>query len=745
MRGAPEPAQPYRLNQTYMKYSRSTRIVTLLLALIVSLGSLAQEAEDSATPIAPDFDALQTNWWSFFEGPRENVEPRVEEFLGTVETQIADLEVQNQEIARSVLTAARDNIAVYLALLDDTELAPQELPPPAVNYSIDDLLGLAATARVALSEAVEEQLEVEREERVFDGATRRRDAAFRDYVGAAPGDEQRLVALRLLQARSAQAISATRLDLLSQRQQRATEYAEAVADRVELARGLLAATTESTELNRRVQSNQAAVDTAQDALRAAQIAASGLDVDTVQGRSQQRLQQQRLREAEVHLALAEVALANSNAQYWWTLIQLNLAPDISVIEGHALSWSQLVRNMDRQAPEWQRDTEDELLAVQTVNRDGLDRESRRLLDQRLGTAQETLADVAALDAAVADLELLMEVVDNTSAEYSGALRSWWTSISRNLKTAYIRVASLADATLFSVGETPVTGGDILRFIIILMVAILLSRGVRHAIRRVAASQNAGTQASLYTVGRLTHYAVIIVALFIGLSSIGLDFGNLALVAGALSVGIGFGLQSIVNNFVSGLIILFEHTLRVGDYIELDTGLTGTVKAINVRSTLINTNDNIDIVVPNSEFVSTRLTNWTLGERILRVRIPFGVAYGSDKELVKKAALEAASEVSYTLTHMKDREPDVWLVEFGDNSLNFLLLVWVNRQGARRPTRSRAAYLWALETKLSEYGIEIPFPQRDLHLRSGWPPASKSGKRKRPKKKETADPASVGNE
>jgi small-conductance mechanosensitive channel len=247
------------------------------------------------------------------------------------------------------------------------------------------------------------------------------------------------------------------------------------------------------------------------------------------------------------------------------------------------------------------------------------------------------------------------------------------------------------------------------------------------------------------VGRLTHYAVIIIALFIGLSSIGLDFGNLALVAGALSVGIGFGLQSIVNNFVSGLIILFEHTLRVGDYIELDTGLTGTVKAINVRSTLINTNDNIDIVVPNSEFVSTRLTNWTLGERILRVRIPFGVAYGSDKELVKKAALEAAGEVSYTLTHMKDRDPDVWLVEFGDNSLNFLLLVWVNRQGARRPTRSRAAYLWALETKLSEYGIEIPFPQRDLHLRSGWPPASNSEKRKRPKKKETADPASVGNE
>ena len=359
--------------------------------------------------------------------------------------------------------------------------------------------------------------------------------------------------------------------------------------------------------------------------------------------------------------------------------------------------------------------------MQRVDRDGLDGTSTRLLDQRLATARETLANLRLLGDAVADLDLLVQVVDDTTAEYSGALRSWITSITRFAKTSYDRVAELADQTLFSIGETPVTGGDILRFIIILAVAIILSRGIRHAINRVGENQNSGTQASLYTVGRLTHYAIIILALFIALSSVGLNFGNLALVAGALSVGIGFGLQSIVNNFVSGLIILFEKTLRVGDYVELDTGLTGTVKAINVRSTLINTNDNIDIVVPNSEFVSTRLTNWTLGERILRVRIPFGVAYGSDKDMVKQAAIEAAEEVPYTLTHMSGREPDVWLVEFGDNSLNFLLTVWVNRQGARRPTRTRAAYLWALETKLGEYGIEIPFPQRDLHLRSGWPP------------------------
>ena len=704
-----------------MKISQSSRLLAILLAMLVTVTSTAQETEDDAGPATPDFNSLQSNWWPYFEGPRDEVEPRANEFLDLAETQVADLAAQNQEIAVSVLDAVRANIAAYLALLDDTELTSQELPPPAVNYSIDELLELAAGARDAQANAAEEQLEVEREQRVLDGATRRRDAAFRDYVDAAAGDEQWLAALRLLQARSAQEISARRLELLSRRFERGTEYAESTEVLVDLAVDLLAPTTNSTELNDRLTVDEAAVDDANAELRAAQLAASGLDVDTAQGRSQQRLQQQRLLEAEVQLALSEVTLASSGAQYWWTLLKLESIADISEIEDRVQDWNELLRNLDQQAPEWQRDTEDELLAVQTVSRDGLDRASSRLLDQRLGTAQESLANLRLLGAAIADLELLMQVVDGATAEYSGALRSWITSISRFARTAYDRVAELADLTLFSVGETPVTGGDILRFVIILAVAVILSRGVRHAIRRVGENQNSGTQASLYTVGRLTHYAVIIIALFIALSSIGLDFGNLALVAGALSVGIGFGLQSIVNNFVSGLIILFEQTLRVGDYIELDTGLTGTVKAINVRSTLINTNDNIDIVVPNSEFVSNRLTNWTLGERILRVRIPFGVAYGSDKDLVKQAAIEAAEEVPYTLTHMSGREPDAWLVEFGDNSLNFLLTVWVNRQGARRPTRTRAAYLWALETKLSEYGIEIPFPQRDLHLRSGWPP------------------------
>ncbi len=707
-----------------MKIAMPSRMLAVLLGMLAAVQVSAQEAEPPAPPAPPAFDELATDWWTYFQGSPEEVEPRVESFLQTLREEISELGPANQEIAQGVLESVENNLTALLNLEAAEETAEQELPEAALGYSVDDLLNFAAMAREARAEVEADRVEVDREQRVLDGATRRRDAAFNEYFDASAGDERWLAALRLVQARAAQAISARRLELLADRLDRQTEFARALAERVELATERLEAAADEddlADLAERVENGREAVEAAEARVSAAQLAASELDEDTPQGRSQQRLEQQRLIEAEMDLALARVALARDEAHLAWSQLVLGADPDTGALRDRTLEWAELVRSIVQRAPSWELETQEELIAAQGQSREGLDRAAQRLLDQRVGTARETLARAGELQAAVADLELLSVVVDIAASEYEGAFRSWLAEVTRTVKSGFTRVAALGDVTWFSIGETPVNGDDVMRVIVILLVAYLLSRGVRLAIRRVGDDESAGTPASLYTVGRLTHYLIITIALFIALSSIGLDFGSVALVAGALSVGIGFGLQSIVNNFVSGLIILFEHSLRVGDYIELDNGLTGTVKAINVRSTLINTNDNIDIVVPNSEFVSTRLTNWTLNERTRRVRVPFGVAYGSDKELVRKAALEAAEEVQYTMANRRGRETDVWLTEFGDSSINFLLLVWVNRQGARRPTRCRSAYLWALETKLAEYGIEIPFPQRDLHLKSGWPP------------------------
>jgi len=705
-----------------MKLSK-TRFLAVLITALLAWSSHAQDVLEPAVPESPDLKSLATNWWSLFERPGDDAAEKVDRFMADIRTQVASLQAPNQAIAQSALAAISDNLSAYLALHKEPEFVTQELPAPEATYSIDQLLIVAADARAASASAVDEENKVRREQRILDGASRRRDQAFKEYVSSAAGDARALAALNLIQFRTAQAISARRLQVLTQRQERSAAYATKVDERVQYALEKLATTPEQaglTKLTKKVADQAAVVAKSQEELRAAELAATGLDLDTELGLSSQQLHVQEQIAAAVSLALNEVALAELQARRWWTAMAIDAAPDMDELQENALQWSELLRRIDENKADWRRDTQAELLLVQTISHDGRDRQSRRLLDQRLGTAQDTLNKIGELGDKAADLELVSRAVDIAVAEYSGAFRSWFTGASRNAKTLAQRVITLSDVTWFSIGEAPVTGGDILRIMIILGVAFLLSRTIRYAMRRVSRGEQAGTQASLYTVSRLAHYTIVIVAMLIALSSIGLDFSSLAIVAGALGVGIGFGLQSIVSNFVSGLIILFEHSLRVGDYIELDTGLTGTVKAINVRSTLIRTNDNIDIVVPNSEFVTTRLTNWTLGEHFLRVRIPFGVAYGSDKDLVKKAALEAAANVTYTLKHMRGRDPDVWLVEFGDSSLNFLLLVWVNRQGAERPTRTRAAYLWELETKFREYGIEIPFPQRDLNLGRGWP-------------------------
>ncbi len=219
-------------------------------------------------------------------------------------------------------------------------------------------------------------------------------------------------------------------------------------------------------------------------------------------------------------------------------------------------------------------------------------------------------------------------------------------------------------------------------------------------------------------GQLIRILMIGIAIFIALNMIGIDLTAFAVFSGALGVGIGFGLQSIFSNFVAGIIIILEKTLKVGDFVDLESGITGEVREINVRSTLITTNDNIDMLIPNSEFINKRVINWTLREAKRRMHVPVGVAYGTDKDLVKKAILEAADNVEFTLKGVKNRKPDVWLVGFGDSSLDFELIVWLTDEATKKPGKVHATYCWEIETALAKYDITIPFPQRDLHLVSG---------------------------
>jgi len=271
--------------------------------------------------------------------------------------------------------------------------------------------------------------------------------------------------------------------------------------------------------------------------------------------------------------------------------------------------------------------------------------------------------------------------------------------------------------LVTFGNVSISTYNIIFAIIVLSALYWFTRLVRVVFDRIAAETDENNHHALYVIQRFVHYAIIVVGCIVALSALGVDMSKLAMIATALSVGVGMGMQSIFNNFFSGFIILFERSLKVGDYIELEQGLGGTVIEIRVRSTLIRNNDNLDIVVPNSEFVTGRVTNWTHNDPTRRLRIPFGVAYGTDVERVKRIALEAALKVPTTLQD-EERKADVWLEGFGDSSLNFILAIWVDPRRNNRPGALMANYFEALESTFRQNAIEIPFPQRDLHLRTG---------------------------
>lgn len=271
---------------------------------------------------------------------------------------------------------------------------------------------------------------------------------------------------------------------------------------------------------------------------------------------------------------------------------------------------------------------------------------------------------------------------------------------------------------FTLGKTPITLGSVVGLVGILVFVWWFSSIVERTLRRVALhGRSREVSSTVYAFTRLVRYVVWIVGTLVGLTYLGFDLKSLAFVGGAIGVGIGFGLQNIFSNFISGIIILVEKTLKIGDFVDLQSGVRGTVTEISMRYTRITTNDSVDVLVPNSEFINQRVTNWTFGERNRRIRVPFGVAYGSDKQQVREAGVAAAATVHGTI--IDDTHPtDVRLVSLGDSSLDFELLVWVGPELIGKPGGTHARLLWALEDELKRRGIEIPFPQREIHLRSG---------------------------
>jgi small-conductance mechanosensitive channel len=265
--------------------------------------------------------------------------------------------------------------------------------------------------------------------------------------------------------------------------------------------------------------------------------------------------------------------------------------------------------------------------------------------------------------------------------------------------------------IFTINQTPVTPLLIIIFFLVLVGFYILAKIISSKVLSRVLSKFNIEEGLLFTMLRLSHYLMVFIGAIVAFQFVGIDLSGLAVVLGFLSVGIGFGLQNVTSNFISGLILLFERPIKVGDRVTVgDT--VGYVTNIKIRATTIRTLNNISIIVPNSNFISNNVINWTHGDKKIRIEIPVGVSYASDLDLVLKSLEEVALENDEVL---KDPKPEVHLKNFGDSSWEMNLRVWIADPKTYFYVQSDLNC--AIVRKFRKNGVEIPFPQRDLHIRS----------------------------
>jgi small-conductance mechanosensitive channel len=261
------------------------------------------------------------------------------------------------------------------------------------------------------------------------------------------------------------------------------------------------------------------------------------------------------------------------------------------------------------------------------------------------------------------------------------------------------------------GSSGVTLGGVLGFFVILLAGYGISSSVRFLLREELLSHFHLSRGLPELISSMLHYLLLLLVFFFAVNAGGVELNKFTVLTGALGVGVGFGLQNIVNNFVSGLILQFERPIHIGDVLDID-GTTGKVTRIGIRSSTIKTFQGAEVIIPNGNFISGKVINWTLSESLRRVELPIGVAYGSDAKLVSKLLEQAATLHESVLT---SPAPAVYFKEFADSSLNFELQFWVMQESNWVKVKSDVS-LCIMEL-LDRAGIEIPFPQRDLRLRS----------------------------
>ncbi|PIS01727.1 MAG: hypothetical protein COT84_00805 [Chlamydiae bacterium CG10_big_fil_rev_8_21_14_0_10_35_9] len=647
---------------------------------------------------------LSSNWWSFFDVKGDAFDKRAEKALAY----FAQMQEKLPSASYQKSTYLMDKVQIAVNTLSNLKKATPPIPPskPAFQntYNLASFIALGNTQK-DLSEKIDAlHTKVNLESSKIKSEDIYLDTLKAEYMDLDPSDTRYLLGLEIIATRMNISSDQIRLKIQQASLENLKIEEEFLEEEIAHARKVLVVSKEDlTGINSALYAQESHSEAAQQEV---------LLIQSRMSTHRDRVTEQQLLNAFVQQNLEKIRLIDLQIQKNIVLLGLN-SEDISL--------STLYQQIDV----WRMDIE-KIQNEQTIRRktarveleNTLEELSQTSVDtemyQHILTMNETaLVQLQKIEQELYLSEFLLDqlklLISEHYATFKDKIAQGWHSTIGFFKEN----ASWFEKRLFKIGETSITPFALIKFLITIIIIYLVSWLTRKGIIRLGSKHKKLNQAGIYTLSRLFFYIMMTVGVIIAFTTIGIDFTAFAYIAGALSVGIGFGLQSFFNNFIAGIIVLLEKNVRIGDFIGLESGELGTVKEIKVRTTLIKTLDNLEILIPNSELVMKKFTNWTLSEKIRRIRVPFGVAYGTDKEKVSKIIIEAAKKVPLTI---EEKEPQVWLVKFGESSLDFELVVWVNEYTTGTRTRSTTAkYLWTIETALKENNIVIPYPTRDVHL------------------------------
>lgn len=695
--------------------------VSFLPTLRADEQKVTQEVD--STPI-PNPLELQSDWWNYFNVPVEKLPERIESFEKYLNNFLSFYTEKNPEIVTE-----KQDIFQNLELFKKTisQIAVKELSPPQLleSYSLNQILEVNQKILELQNEIEQVKDKISFKNTRLSWFQSKLDKQVIYYYQLPPAStEKLLVGLQVIENRIEVAIHKSEVDYLSSTLIYYLKEKDQLAAEIKTAKEKISYTAIDKE------SLSKELDAIQKNIEKAQIRLKELEKKMIQ-QDLNKVKNQILNEVLYYKIIAEtINIENLNVLSTLTQIKITLydiaenekSSEPETIRDSLRKWEKELSTAKQQSLQWEKQLEnDHFQATKTIqeklkeNADGSSVAQKTISDIHLEIDQ-CFSLIENIQFNISGAELLIKLLESRFVQEK-SFSEYWSILAKNRWSKFTEnVKEKMNYSLFYVKDRPISIGTLLKSILTIILAVIFSKFFRKVLFKNIFSSGRFSKSTRYVVLRLLHYIIILLAVLIALSFLGIDLTTLAIVLGVLGVGIGFGLQSIATNVITGFAILFHRYLKVGDVVELG-GELGVILGMNLQFTHIRSSDGSNQIIPNSEIFNRDLKNWTMHNSYRRYRVPFRIAHGTNKENLKKVLLETVQKESYVLTGLtKFSDPEMWFIKYGDSSIEFELVAWVNLDIKPPQGTHPSSLLWVIDKVLYELKITTPFPQHDLYVK-----------------------------